>query len=435
MSLETPLNPSEIDRDIKTDFQRELVSSNPFLPNSWTAALISGFSNRIFDNYITLNQISELSFYDTSPEIYLERQASWYNVFRLAATQASGKIIATGTPTTVIPIGTSFASSDGIVSISDAEATITSKSETPFSITSSGTTATIIFSIEHELSPGVEAIVSGVVETEYNGTFDVNIIDNKTVTYTLSSSTTSPATGTILVDYNSAIIECTTSDFSKSANLSASSSVSLSGAISGVDSEAYVYADGYSGGTDQESVEDFRDRFLFVVRNPIANFNSSAIETQARKISGVTRVWIQEVTPLVGQVTIYFTRDNDVDIIPSVSEANDVKDSILLIKPANTSSDDVFVDPLVGVPTNFVFSSVTPNTTTMKQAVENSLSEFFRTIPNPEENVSSIKYNTAIQNTVDLSTGNRLTSFVLSSPAGDIVISTGEIATLGTVTI
>lgn len=433
MALEIPDSPSDIERDMKTDFQRELVSSNPFLKNSWISALISGFSNRLFDNYIGLSEAVEVSFYDTSPEVFLERQASWYNVFRLAATQATGKIVVTGTTATNIPAATEFVSSSGITAIVDSDVAISDKSETPVSIASSGTTATIIFSTPHELSPGVSTTISGAVEPEYNGTFDINVVDDLTVTYDLSSATTSPATGTLLVDYTSAVVDCTTEDFSEEANLEADSLVVLSGAITNVDNDAYIYADGFGDGTDQEELETFRDRFLERVGNPVANFNDAAIDEKARQISGVTRVWIQDVTPDVGQVTIYFTRDNDDDIIPSAGEATTVKNSILEIKPANTADEDVFVDPLVGVPTNFSFTSITPNTTTMAEAVENSLSEFFRSTPNPEENVLRDQYITAIYNTVDLETGDTIESFTLLTPLGDIVISTGEIATLGSV--
>lgn len=433
MALSTPSSPSEIEKDMKTDFQRELVGSNPFLPNSWISALISGFSNRLFDNYITLNQAVEVSFYDTSPEIYLERQADWYGVTRFDATQASGKIIVTGILSTVVPASTTFVSSGGISCVSDADATITAKSEVPSSIVSSGTVATCTMASAHELSPNVPVTISGANETDYNGTFEINIVDDLTFTFTILNATTSPATGTILVAYESAILNTITDEFSSASNLDSSSPVTLSGSISGVDTDAFVYADGFAGGSDKEDIETFRNRFLERVRNPVANFNVASIETKAREVSGVTRVFVQEVTPAIGQVTIFFTRDNDADIIPDSAEALAVKTKILEIKPANTSDDDVIVNPLTGVSTNFSFGGVVPNTATMKTALENSLEEFFKTIPVPETDVTADQYRTAIQNTVDLETGERISTFVLVSPTSDISITTGELATLGTV--
>lgn len=441
MALPTPDSPADIERDLKTDFQRELVSSNPFLPNSWISALISGFSNRLFDNFVTLNQVVDVSFYDTSPELFLERQANWYSVVRFPATQSSGDIIVAGDLGSVIPIGTDFVSSDGIECSSDAEATIIEVDQlvADNNLTSIGQEATIVFEIgsEHQLSPGVLITVSGAVETAYNGTFEVNIVDSLTVEYTMLSATTSPATGAPLVEYDSALVQVTSTQFSADANLEGSSKVVLSGAITGVDTDAFVYVDGLAGGSDEENIEDFRERFLDRVRNPVANFNVSAITEKARQVSGVTRVFVQEVTPQIGEVTIWFTRDNDgdgVDILPSPAEALEVKDSILEIKPANTSSTEVHVTPLTGVITNFVFGSILPNTETMKEAVFNSLDEFFKTTPVPETNVTQDQYRTAIQNTVDLETGERIDTFTLGSPSGDIVVNaTGTIAVLGTV--
>ena len=47
--------------------------------------------------------------------------------------------------------------------------------------------------------------------------------------------------------------------------------------------------------------------------------------------------------------------------------------------------------------------------------------------------MKEIDYNSAIINTVDTETGQKLSSFTLSSPSGDISISTGELAVLGSV--
>jgi hypothetical protein len=67
------------------------------------------------------------------------------------------------------------------------------------SVTSSGTTATVTFSENHLLETGSEITVSGANEADYNGTFAVTVTSATVVTYTLASSTTSPATGTIAV--------------------------------------------------------------------------------------------------------------------------------------------------------------------------------------------------------------------------------------------
>lgn len=65
-------------------------------------------------------------------------------------------------------------------------------------LTSSGTTATVTLS-GHGYSVGEEFTVSGATPSGYNGTFKVTAVTANTFTYTLASSLTSPATGTIVV--------------------------------------------------------------------------------------------------------------------------------------------------------------------------------------------------------------------------------------------
>lgn len=434
MPLDIPDRPSEVERIVKTDFARTATGSNPFLANSWILGLISGFSNRLFDNYLTVSQAVNAAFYDTSPEKFLLRQTSWYNFTRLQPSQSVGNIIVTGTNGTSVPLGTQFATQSGLIVVSTSAVSISQTILTADSVTSIGTTATATFTSKHNLSQGVSVVSAGANEPQYNKTFNPTIIDDLTIQYELDSVSASPATGTITFTFLSALIPCQSQQFSSEVNLSPGHSLTLSGGITGIDTAAFVDADGFAGGADLESIENFRERFLEIIRNPVANFNVSAIKQKAREIAGVTRVFVQEITPNIGQVTIYFTRDND-NVIPTNADALLVKNKILEIKPANTSSNDVIVNPLVPVSTDFTFSSVIPNTDTMKQAVENSLDEFFKTIPEPETIILRDQYITAIYNTVDTKTGERIESFVLDSPTVNIDASaTGRIATLGTVT-
>ena len=73
-------------------------------------------------------------------------------------------------------------------------ATVTA-AQTISSLTSSGTTATVVTSVAHGLVTGNRIVMSGATETPYNGSFVITFVDATTFTYTLSTSTTSPATG------------------------------------------------------------------------------------------------------------------------------------------------------------------------------------------------------------------------------------------------
>ena len=89
MGLDLPQNADEVVQRSKTDVQRDLVESNPFLENSWLGALVTAAANRIFDFYIQLQVAIDLNFPDTTTGDFLDRWASIYGVSRTAATQSS----------------------------------------------------------------------------------------------------------------------------------------------------------------------------------------------------------------------------------------------------------------------------------------------------------------------------------------------------------
>jgi len=68
------------------------------------------------------------------------------------------------------------------------------------SITRSGATATILFSAVHGLvSFGNRLTVSGADQADYNGEFEITVVDTTSVSYTVANSPATPATGTITV--------------------------------------------------------------------------------------------------------------------------------------------------------------------------------------------------------------------------------------------
>jgi len=122
-------------------------------------------------------------------------------------------------------------------------------------------------------------------------------------------------------------------------------------------------------------------------------------------------------------------RDNDDSIIPSSQEIADVKESILIIKPANTSDDDVFVRAPTEISTSFVFSALSPDTVGIRNSIQINLQALF------EGNelgitVTETAYNTAIQNSFDPETNSQVQSFTIDV-SGDIVADFNEILTLG----
>ena len=434
MALNIPDNANQIVQRSKTAVQRALPTSNPFLPNSWLSALITAFSFRVYDFYLQLREAVKQTFWNTSTGQSLEEQASWFKIVRLAATRSTGHIVVTGTAGASVPANTLLNTSDGLEFKVTATASISAKSVSVTSITRAGAVATAVLPSEHNLAGNVPVTLSGANEAQFNGTFAIQVTDSNKFTFPVPDSGAMAATGTLLASFTSGLVAVQSVDFGQQVNLPLDAVLTLQSPLAGVNDDAHVNFEELAGGTDQETDDQLRTRFLERVQNPVAHFNVAEITTKAKEINGVTRVFVQEITPEVGQVTIYFTRDNDENIIPTAPEIAAVKNQILTIKPANTADADVIVLAPDPVPVNFVFGSISPNTAAMKDSVQANLLQFFLEKTSVGEDVLSVAYNSAIFQTVD-SSGQRIESFTLSAPVGNIAVVSGEIATLGTVTI
>jgi hypothetical protein len=71
----------------------------------------------------------------------------------------------------------------------------------------------------------------------------------------------------------------------------------------------------------------------------------------------------------------------------------------------------------------------------MKDAVRETLAEFFKLKTDVGVNVAQDAYRSAIFNTRDPVTGSPVASFTLTTPSGAITVTSGQIAVLGTVSI
>jgi uncharacterized phage protein gp47/JayE len=432
--IELPSSANEVIQRAKTDVLREMPGSNPFLRNSWLSAIITGIASRIYDFYLQLKAAIRQSIPDTATDDYLVRWAAIWGITRLPATAASGIVVFTGTAGTVIPAGTVVTSSDGLEYETEGDVTISAQTISVSSINRSGSTATAVTASDHNLGSGVAVTIAGADQSEYNVTEDITVNGLASFTYPVSGTPVTPATGTITASFTTAYATVDALTLGEAGNQSAGAELTIQTPIAGVDNTAYVTFGELGGGTDAESDDDLRARFLSRLQNPVAQFNAASIEAKAKEVAGVTRVFVQEITPAVGQVTVYFMRDNETPAIPSGSEVTAVRDKLLEILPANTDPADLFVAAPTAVANNFVFTAVSPNTATMRQAVQDSLDQLFGEELDVGEDLSEDAYRSAIYNTVDTATGDRLASFTLTSPSGDISISDSQIATKGTVT-
>lgn len=432
MPLNIPENDDEIVKRGLADIKRELEDSNPYGKNHWLKAIAVGCLKRILDFYVHLKFAIDESFPDTAA-VRLPRWAAIFGKSRLDGTVSNGFAIATGTATTDIPVSTVFSSSVGTF-ISTDSATISAQTINIDDLTRSGSTATAVFPGAHNLASGISVTIAGATETEYNGTFTVTVTEFDEFEFTVSGSPADEIGTSATASFTSASVPVESQSVGADQNLAQDSELTLSSPISGVDDALKVGADGLTLGSDQETDSSLRDRLLDRIQNPVAMFNVAAIREQAFNVAEVTRVFVQEVTPAIGQVTVYFMMDNRTNPIPTSGDATNVKNQILTIKPAQTADSDVIVSAPTAVSTAFTFTALAPDSTSMRTAVSANLRQFFDEQTEIGVDVTEDAYRSAIFNTVDTSTGNKITSFTLSAPSADITITTGEIGTLGTVT-
>lgn len=306
MALEIPETAAEIENRAQTDVQRELPESNPRLKNSWLLALVTSYSNRIFDFYLQLLEAIKQNFPDSATELFLERWAAIFGKQRQAATQATGNCVATGILSSIIPFLT-ILTADSKTYTTTSSGTIALQSLIVDEIVRSGQTATATTLNPHNLANNVKATIAGADQIEYN-LIDTEIIVTglNTFEYQVAGTPATPATtGTeLLVDFLSATIPIQSDGFGLDQNLETGALLKLQSPLAGIDETLGVDFGDIGGGTDQEIDADLRDRMLSRIQNPVAHFNEADIIDKAKEVPGVTRVFVQSAGTIIGTADI-----------------------------------------------------------------------------------------------------------------------------------
>lgn len=304
MPINFPANRREVSDRIKTDVQTQLPESNPFLRNSFLDSMIKGFAGRTFDLFENLKILIREIFPDTATGEFLNRWGELKGVTRNPATKAKGFINATGVAGSTIPASTLFQSTDANQYISQDSVTINDATISISSAVFSAGLVTIVTVTDHNFATGISVVISGAVETEFNGTFTITVTALDTFTYPITGTPSSPATGTILADATLANVEVQSDDFGKDQNLLSGASLTLGTPLVGVDGIALVQFSEVSGGTDTEDDINLRERTLDVYQQPPTPFNVDRIRQKAREVAGVTRVFITEANdPIATDLT------------------------------------------------------------------------------------------------------------------------------------
>ena len=422
----------EIQQTIQGDITTELPESDASLLNSWLRALVVSVGNRYLDSQNLIKQLEKEVFLATMSDDRLEARGAEENVDRIQALFSAGSMCLQATVTSVaIPINTQFRSENSDLFETIIASTTITNNLSISSLTRSGSIVTATTSSVHNLASNIDVTIVGSVETEYNGSQTITVLSTTTFTYSITTTPTSPATGTITGSWIGSILSIQSLEAGADQNLIAGATLTITSPIVDVETNGYATIDAVVGGSDEEVDDIYRARIYQARSNPVANFNETAIIKIITKISGIDRIKIKPITPEAGDVTILFL---DGDGIPSGAKVTEVKNKVLEIAPVTTNSANIYVTAPTPVSTDYTFTAIDPDTPQMRTAITDNLTAFYQDQVDFETDIQEDNYRNAIINTIDPFTDNKLLTFTLSTPSGDITVTTDEIGILGSVT-
>jgi len=183
-----------------------------------------------------------------------------------------------------------------------------------------------------------------------------------------------------------------------------------------------------SGGADVETDDALRARLLDRIQQPPQGGAAADYIAWALAVPGVTRAWVYPGELGDGTVTVRFVRDNDgsgAAIIPDATEVATVQAYIDARRPVTAK---VTVVALVAVPINFTITGLTPGTTAVQAAVSAELQDLLLREATPGGTILLSHMRAAI------SAAAGETDYALTSPTANVVSTTGNMSTMGTIT-
>lgn len=236
----------------------------------------------------------------------------------------------------------------------------------------------------------------------------------------------------VTITGGTATAQVTATEAGNDGNTATGSVLTLSTGISGVDPTAPVQSPGLAGGVDTEDDEDLRARLIQKNSNPPDGGSASDYEKWALEASpGVTRAFIQQNTPSLGNVTVLIVDDDKDPITPDAAVIDAVRAYIGEYTGPYTSSTErrpVTDFPIIDAPTlepvGFVLS-ITPDTTEGRAAVEAELEDLFRTTE-----PGRVLYLSQMRQAIGRAAG--IEDYDLTTPAADVTpATTSNLLTFG----
>lgn len=207
-------------------------------------------------------------------------------------------------------------------------------------------------------------------------------------------------------------------------NTDTAGTLSIVSPIAGVNSQVVVASPGITGGTDTETDDSLRARLVARIRTPPHGGSDKDYLAWMLEVSGVTRAWVYPEHLGIGTVGLTFVCDDLDPVIPDAAKVAAVQAYIDTVRPV-TAQATVFAP--VAVPLDCTIR-LTPNTTTVQTAVLAELADLLSREAEPGGTILISHLREAIS----LAAGE--TDHALITPVADVTHTTGQIATLGTIT-
>lgn len=439
MALIFPNNKQETDK-LRANFKNQLSTSNPYKEGTFLDALIKAlalnfglvyefFKNNIFNNILPFNPQGEWAIY----------WASLWGLTKIQATKSTGYVNFTGENGTNIPINTEIVDENNNIYITTQDMTITQQFLNIVSLTQIGGIATARTASDHNLSTGMTVTIAYVTEYEYIGIKTITVTASNEFTYSIVATASTPATvlsghSDMQLYLNFAHIPCESVDVGSQMNQSSFAKLTLFPSMVNVSENAYVDSAGLVGARDLETDDELNIRTNTIWGKPLPAFSKGYINNIIQNEFGASRVWTEPITPSVGHFTTYFIYTyNDNKFLPTSNDLGNAKALLVSKKPATLPEANIHVSSPIPINVDYTFSSLTPNTPEMREAITNNLKKFHYDYVNVGETITERAFETTIQNTIDVN-GNNITEFTLTLPTGDVTINDGEIGRLGVIT-
>lgn len=218
----------------------------------------------------------------------------------------------------------------------------------------------------------------------------------------------------------------------RAGNAASGALVTLTAPLDRVLDEGEVAATGLGGGAEVESDESLRARVLFRKRMPPHGGAAHDYVAWAREVNGVTRVFVDPVTMTNARTSVgvwVMMDDLYVNGIPNGSAIAAVRSYIETVRPAGALVD---IAAPTALAVNVTIDDLSPDTSSVRDAIRAELADLFRrgtrvaTVTDPYTlRVSKL------WEAVSHATGED--SHRLTLPAADVVVPTGQVPVLGTV--